>query len=829
MRDWGLVGKDHYPFLSDNNQTDQRSYANNGVSPANVAIRGNVNVTYPARLNIAAKSKNVLVLRANGDNTPPGQGFPAGIKKKFKIDSYKDTSSTGGRWLISPDSPQRVGSTIQTSYYFGPGIFEVGMKPLQDFGATTTIWAYHYNEFYPETPDPLQRYQQKNYNDPQFEKNCFITPNDTATSPGGNCSCPLNSFPAHPWQQKEMGEYDHWWAANSEIDIEFPTPASNTREGLEKGYANMMRFNTWKGQCGTQYTYSFQVVQTLDDSGNVVPVKEDPGMHDDLFHVWRFDWYNAPMPTYGKTRVEFYIDGVLQRNVSHNNPKDPEPRVRKSEWEFMELMPHRPMRLWIGVWFSYWGTASPAACLTPDSVTDPFSTTCAPWGDASDPTNADNPVWREALIDYVRITPKQEYGTALWEPELYAADALALTEYPYAMPYASVNSGMLPKQSDTGLQATFEKGTIDTMHWLVSQGNPSQREQTVWGQMCHGAECKGSMLNKKGTQVIQRTGGHSPFNVIPDPTNKQLHMRVLGDLYNGPLMGSNEIGGLRSDGKKLGASVRTAQYYGPGKYTIKMAVAEGPGVSHTIKLVSAAQWEETSPKYKAHCANAKYVRGDCAALCDLEKGWPKGTGFWVEYNTIKLELPFHTVNNNQTSGYSYDNVYAGTAIGMCDQSTGVGSNGTSIPQETPEWQNAINTNAISGNPFTNADGSRRFLTVELDWHTWKNASCPRHVTWSIDGKVVYETMCDSASQARIPVTAMRMWIDVDADQNSGNPYFESQDALLESVTITQYDEPTDRLIESFPWDDVAQPEQLVSVSTSSADAVAPVLLRGTSA
>ena len=360
MRDWGLVGVNHYPYLSPDNENDRRTYENNGVSPANVYFKENEVVEYPARLNIPKKTKTVMGLRGLGDNTPNNGQYPMGVTKRFKIDAYKDTSSRNGRWLLRRDS-RRIGSTLATYAYFGPGTFEVGMKPLQDFGATTTIWAYHYNEYYPDTPDPLQRYSTQSYHDPAFIENCFILPNQTAESPGGNCSCPLNSFPPMSWQQKAMGEYDHWWALNSEIDIEFPTPASDSN--LEKGHANMMRFNTWKGQCGTQYTYSYQVVKTLDENGNEVPVPEDPGFHDGLYHVWRFDWYNNPMPGYGPTRVEFYMDGVLQRNVTHNNPTDPDPRVRRTEWEFLDLMPLRPMRLWIGVWFSYWGTASPANCL----------------------------------------------------------------------------------------------------------------------------------------------------------------------------------------------------------------------------------------------------------------------------------------------------------------------------------------------------------------------------------------------------------------------------------------------------------------------------------
>ncbi len=802
---------------SDNDPTDQRCYQNNGVSPANVYFKSNYPVQYLPRLNIAPKNKTVMVLRALGDNTPPNAGYPAGISKSFKIDEYRDTSSFDGRWLIQqggPNDNKRVGSTIQTTYYFGPGSFEVGMKPLQDFGATTTIWSYHYNEYYPDTPDPLQRFNTQSYHDPEFIRNCFINGTDTAEQPGANCSCPLNSFPAHPWQQQQMGEFDHWWAANSEIDIEFPTPASNTPEGLATGMANMMRFNTWQGQCGVQYTYSFQVIKTLDNNGNIVNVSETPGFHDGLFHVWRFDWYNQPTdPTVGPTRVEFFIDGVAQRNVSHNNPTDPEPRLRRTEWEFLQLMPVRPMRLWIGVWFSYWGTQSPAQCLTPDFTTDPFSRPCAPWGDASDPENPENPVWREAYLDYVKVTPMQGWGTAVWAPELYETDGLARSEYPYALPYANPNAGTLPAASTTGLNEDFSGAGIDITRWQVSNANWSPRAQTVWGQMCQGNVCKGSLQDIKGTRVIQTAGGFQPYNVIQNSQQSVMQLQVNGDLYNGGLMGQDEIGGYRTDGRKTGALLRTAQYYGPGLYNFKLALAPQAGVTHTILMKSGTAWEDTSDQWKAHCGDAIDLpsSSDCRANCLNPNGWPKKTGFWLEQDQIQFDIPYHpaTTANPQDYSTTIGHVYHG--IGVCAQGTGLGSNGTAIPVATPEYVDLSVENIVSGNPYKNADGSRRFLDVTVDWHTWLNATCPRHLTLSIDGNVIYESACDVNTQALIPVTAMRVYIMATVDALSGAPFFETDNAELDSVVITQYDEPADRFVESFPYDDIAEPEQLTSV------------------
>jgi len=572
-----------------------------------------------------------------------------------------------------------------------------------------------------------------------------------------------------------------------------------------------MRFNTWKGQCGVQYTYSFQVIKTLDDKGNLVNVSETPGFHDGYFHVWRFDWYNNPQPQFGSTRVEFYIDGVLQRNVSWMNPTDPEPRVRQAEWQFLELMPDRPMRLWIGVWFSYWGTASPANCLTPDDTTDPFSMPCAPWGVATDPENPANPVYREALLDYVTITPQAGWGNALWLPELFGQDGLALTEYPYALPYSSVNSGVLPPNSATGLNEDFSGSSINTVYWQVSQSNWSPRLQTVWGQMCHDNICKGSPQDIKGTIVTQRSGGFSPKNVVPNAAADQLELVLQGDLHNGDF-GSNEIGGIRTDGRKVGALVRTAQYFGPGQYNIKIAFAgaTAPGPSHKIILSAASDWEETSDQYAAHCGSASSMptTSDCLTNCLNPTGWPKGTGYWLQEDSIKIELPYHPTDDNNTDAWSYNYARVSHSIGICNSGAGLGSNGTAIPPNSPEFATYTIPNAIAGNPFNNADGSRRFVDVGIEYHTWLNATCPKNIKITIDGNNIFTSSCDPAVQGLIPVSALRLYIAADVNDLAGNPFFDTQSTLIDSVTITQFDEPVERYIESFPYTDIAEPEQL---------------------
>ena len=113
--------------------------------------------------------------------------------------------------------------------------------------------------------------------------------------------------------------------------------------------------------------------------------------------------------------------------------------------------------------------------------------------------------------------------------------------------------------------------------------------------------------------------------------------------------------------------------------------------------------------------------------------------------------------------------------------------------------------AVQGDPFTTG-GKVRFVDIKLEWHTWQNAACPRSITWSVDGNVIYQSGCDAVSQALIPVTALRTMFALAVNESAGMPWWEQQAALLESVTITQFNEPCNHDVESFPYQDYAEAE-----------------------
>lgn len=49
------------------------------------------------------------------------------------------------------------------------------------------------------------------------------------------------------------------------------------------------------------------------------------------------------------------------------------------------------------------------------------------------------------------------------------------------------------------------------------------------------------------------------------------------------------------------------------------------------------------------------------------------------------------------------------------------------------------------------------------------------------------------------MSALRLYIAADVNDLAGNPFFDTQSTLIDSVTITQFDEPVERYIESFPY------------------------------
>ena len=195
---------------------------NGGVIPENV---------------ILDNANSQLILRANGNQyTGPLRGI------------NKDRS-------VRVDG-KRTGSAIATAQYFASGSYSVRMKVAPVKGVCSALWTFHYQEFYPGSPEYIE---------------------------------------------KPVGGADYY-AINHEIDIELPGRPLPAHENISFDYA---LFNTWQGENDDEYTANHTQLAT--------------GFQDDgQFHTYRFDWYTGD--TNESARVEFYIDDVLEKVTADHVP-----------------------------------------------------------------------------------------------------------------------------------------------------------------------------------------------------------------------------------------------------------------------------------------------------------------------------------------------------------------------------------------------------------------------------------------------------------------------------------------------------------------------------
>jgi beta-glucanase (GH16 family) len=199
-------------------QLGKRTSYNGGVLAENVAVQG-----------------GNLVLTANGNLY---NGPVRGINK----DGSRRTDG------------KRTGAAVATRAYFGSASYEVRMKVAPTLGVCTSLWTFHYQEYYP--------------GDPLF-KSMLV---------GG-------------------GDY---YAVNHEIDIELPGRPQAAHTNISYSRALL---NTWIGENDEEYTVSYTDLGTPQNDGR--------------FHTYRFDWHTGggeeQLP-----RVDFYVDGrLVQTNTKH--------------------------------------------------------------------------------------------------------------------------------------------------------------------------------------------------------------------------------------------------------------------------------------------------------------------------------------------------------------------------------------------------------------------------------------------------------------------------------------------------------------------------------
>ena len=145
---------------------------------------------------------------ANGGVVEDNVSVSGGNLNLAGLGNYYDGSVTGiNKDGSSRSDGKKTGGGIATKEYLGSGIYEVRMKALPDFGAVSTIWTFHYQEYYPADQE-------------------YIDNNGTGT----------------------------YWASNHEIDIEIPGRPAAAHENFSFDY---LLANVWQGERENEYDANY--------------------------------------------------------------------------------------------------------------------------------------------------------------------------------------------------------------------------------------------------------------------------------------------------------------------------------------------------------------------------------------------------------------------------------------------------------------------------------------------------------------------------------------------------------------------------------------------
>lgn len=314
-------------------------------------------------------------------------------------------------------------------------------------------------------------------------------------------------------------------------------------------------------------------------------------------------------------------------------------------------------------------------------------------------------------VDWVRITPFNEAGDD-WLPESFPQEGWASDNY-------------APRS--TVLFEDFTSTTLDVGKWLIAKKN--------WG----------GQLNVGGTSY---NGGVMPQNVKLDGNN--LVLEGHGNYYNGPLMGINTNGSTRMDGKRVGAAIATADYFGSGRYEVRAKIAPQFGAVSAFWTFHYQELYPADPGFQ--CKPVGCVDGD---------------GYYAINHEIDFEFPGRpaAAHVNQSFNYGLFNTWLG------------------------ENDDEYTVNYVNLGFNTSAD----WHTYRFDWHTGGPGQTKR-VEFYVDNVLINTTY------THVPTNASRFWLAVWFPKNwGGRANFDTTNMLIDWVRITPFNETGDtRVKESFP-------------------------------
>lgn len=156
-------------------------------------------------------------------------------------------------------------------------------------------------------------------------------------------------------------------------------------------------------------------------------------------------------------------------------------------------------------------------------------------------------------------------------------------------------------------------------------------------------------------QQAFRGDGNSLIRGDVEIQNGCLVLHANGDLYAGPLRGVNQDGSQRSDGKRTGGGIATEQYFGSGRYEMRVKMANVPGVASSFFTLNYQEYYPGDPQYKPpgsyYAVDQRSelgVYGTASAYCFASTGERPN-----ELTQLNLTLP-QPQNDGQFHVYRFD-------------------------------------------------------------------------------------------------------------------------------------------------------------------------------
>ncbi|MFD2115347.1 glycoside hydrolase family 16 protein [Paenibacillus yanchengensis] len=309
-------------------------------------------------------------------------------------------------------------------------------------------------------------------------------------------------------------------------------------------------------------------------------------------------------------------------------------------------------------------------------------------------------------VDWVKITPFEQVGDD-WSPETYPNDGWSYLD---------------PTIPEDGFFDDFSTPSLDPGNWMIAKKN--------WG----GQLSKTTSFN----------GGVVPQNV--KLRNNNLVLEAHGNYYNGPVMGMNKNGSLRTDGKRVGAAIATTNYYASGKYEVRMKIAPDPGVASALWTF---HYEELYP-------------ADPGFICK-EVGCEGDDGYYAINHEIDIEFPGRPGPAHED--FSFSKALLNTWVGENEDEYTTNYTSLAAPQN---------------------DG--QFHTYRFDWHTG-DADETARVEFYIDDELVNTTY------THIPTRASRFWIGAWFPRSwAGKANFNTSQLEVDWVKITPFHEAGDESV-----------------------------------